>query len=73
MEKEDHRKRPPLVTTYDSGKGLGENAEYSLQERKYGAPGAIRTPGLRLRRPSLYPLSYRRAWDLSTEILYHIL
>ncbi len=31
-----------------------------LKGNSNGAPGAIRTPGLRLRRPSLYPLSYRR-------------
>lgn len=38
-----------------------------------GAPGAIRTPDLRLRRPALYPLSYRRVFVFANNyIIYHI-
>ena len=65
--------RPSLATTYNSGKKVEENVEYGLMREDFGAPGAIRTPGLRLRRPSLYPLSYRRVWNSNTGILYHIL
>ncbi len=39
--------------------------------RKDGTPGAIRTPDLRIRSPSLYPLSYRRT-SVSYIILSHI-
>ena len=33
----------------------------TLGDAGYGAPDRIRTCDLRLRRPTLYPLSYRRA------------
>ena len=43
-------------------------AEYSVS---YGAPEEIRTPGLRFRRPTLYPLSYRRNAKIIAHDIIH--
>ena len=42
-------------------KGCDGRANPRYRRRKTGAPDRIRTCDLRLRRPTLYPLSYRRA------------
>ena len=55
-----------MVTTERDSSAVTEPADPHSDKTGVGAPDRIRTCDLRLRRPTLYPLSYRRAiarWD----------
>ena len=42
--------------------GFGDQRSGQTELRSCGTPGGIRTPDARLRKPPLYPLSYRGLW-----------